>query len=102
MRLAIDSSEPLQQVLPVVAAMYGVELTVAPKNSTSRASTRRTGTRTDKTSAKAKKRVPRRPSRSAKPDPVTVREWARANGQAVAARGRIPSELLAAYTADVG
>ena len=44
----------------------------------------------------------RRPSKASKPDPVTpdskaVRAWAEANGVTVSSRGRIPSEVLAAY-----
>lgn len=83
MQLTIDSTEPLERVLPVVAALYGVELSVAaPPAAVPRQ--RASG--------------PRRRQRS-KPDPAAVRSWARANGHEVKDRGRVPDAVISAYLA---
>jgi hypothetical protein len=47
----------------------------------------------NKTAAKTRRR-----SRGA-PDTAAVREWARANGQTISDRGRIPGHILEAFTA---
>ena len=100
MRVTIDSSESLEHVLPVISALYRVELTVAPKRATTQPRSGRDRKSGQKRSGKAAKRASRRPARADKADPATVREWARENGHSVAASGRISSDVLAAYSAD--
>ena len=41
----------------------------------------------------------RRPARSSKRDVPTIRAWAKKNGHAVSARGRIPGDIKKAYEA---
>ena len=107
MQLTIDSTEPLEKVLAVVGSLYGVELVAAraadtaaaPKakanaNTARPVATRKAGGRKRKPSARASRRAP-----AAKPDPVAVRTWAKANGHDVRDRGRVPAAVLAAYTA---
>ncbi|MGZ4620006.1 MAG: Lsr2 family DNA-binding protein [Frankiaceae bacterium] len=105
MQVTIDSSEPLERVLPVVAALYGVELTV----SAGQAGPSRPGSSTEpprparRSRRKAKIGVPAAPSRrtrKAKPDAAALRTWARANGHDVKDRGRVPAAVITAYLAD--
>jgi hypothetical protein len=106
-QIIIDSSEPLNKVLDVVGALYGVELRFdAPPAATSpvaqrRAASPRTGrrggsTRPQKRSRTAKASTHTRPST---PDPAAVRTWARENGQSVKDRGRVPAAVVEAYLA---
>ncbi len=103
MQLTIDSTEPLERVLPVVAALYGVELSVAappavvPRQRASSGSPRRAA-RSGKAPDRARAAGPRRRQRS-KPDPAAVRSWARANGHEVKDRGRVPDAVISAYLA---
>lgn len=109
MQVTIDSTDPLEQVLPVIAALYGVELSVTPREvvagrvtppSSSPKSVRSRRGRPTKAAAPAGG-VRRRARRGgAKPDPGQVRSWARANGYAVKDFGRLPVALVAAYLDD--
>jgi Lsr2 len=105
-QLSIDSTEPLDKVLAVVGALYGVELSVAapvesaaPPNDRPNADT----AQVEATGKALRKRQPEarasRRAQAAKPDPVAVRTWARTNGHEVSNRGRVPATVLAAYTA---
>jgi hypothetical protein len=102
-QLTIDSSEPLERVLPVVAALYGVELTVSaapvvvPRQRAS-SGPPRGAARPRKAPDRSRAAGPRRRQRS-KPDPATVRRWARANGHEVKDRGRVPDAVISAYLA---
>jgi hypothetical protein len=87
MQVTFDSSEPLERVLPVVAAVYGVELTSA-------AELKPRGKRNVVPAASGRR------SRRAKPDAGDVRTWARANGHQVSDRGRVPAAILNAYLAE--
>jgi hypothetical protein len=109
MQVTIDSAEPLEKVLPVVAALYGIELTVTPREAVARrarsASPAPTGR--SRRGRNAKQDAPagtgrRRARRAggAKPDPVVVRRWARANKFAVKDFGRVPAAVTAAYLED--
>ena len=95
MQVTIDSTEPLNKVLPVINALYGVSLSVPDH-------------------AGAAEQVPARPrrSRTSRPPQRTgrrnkrpevsasaVREWARSNGHQVSDRGRVAAELVEAYRA---
>jgi hypothetical protein len=105
-QLSIDSTEPLDKVLAVVGALYGVELIAADPVESAAPPNAKTNANTAQDAATGKgrrKRQPaaRRPRRAqaAKPDPVAVRGWARANGHEVSNRRRVPATVLAAYTA---
>lgn len=105
MKISIDSNEPLEEVLRVVGAAYDVTLSVAPAEITS-----------DKAAKpkRARGRSPRpgqsgRDARNgsnvrirstkdrAKVSNAELRAWARANGQTVNDRGRVPATVIAAY-----
>jgi len=99
MQLTIDSTEPIEQVLLVVGSLYGVQLSVAPGPSRVPAS-KKAGK--SPTTVLARKRQPAKKSTraartSATDRPAAVREWARANGHAVADRGRVPRAVVAAF-----
>jgi Lsr2 len=105
-QLSIDSTEPLDKVLAVVGALYGVELIAA--GPVASAAAPNVGTNADTAQAAAtgkalRKRQPAarrsRRAQAAKPDPVAVRAWARTNGHDVRDRGRVPAAVLTAYTA---
>ena len=91
MQITIDSTEPLNKVLPVISALYGVELSV-PSQATAAAPTRRTR------SPRAKQASGRRNKRT-EVKASEVREWARSNGHQVSDRGRVAAELVEAYRA---
>lgn len=110
MQVTIGSAEPLENVLAVVGALYGVELTPTPKDvvagrATSGSPTpgtarpRRSRKATVDTASGTGRRGPRRTG-GAQPDPVAVRSWARANGHAVKDVGRVPAAVMAAYMED--
>lgn len=106
LRISIDSTEPLEDVLRVVGAMYGVTVTVAPagaatvkSGSTSRGtlrSQRSSGSR-GVSHQRARKRATR--NGSAPVSQAQVRSWARENGHTVSDRGRLPADVVAAYRA---
>lgn len=107
MQVTIDSSEPLEKVLPVVAALYGVELAVSVSQTSSRrapsapptkkTARRRRGRNTTEGARAATTRRTGRTRGSKPPDPVAVRTWARAHGYEVKDRGRVPAAVIAAY-----
>lgn len=110
MRISIDSTEPLEDVIRVVGAMYDVTLTVATTNDTAVAVQARTpagpdGSRTAKESASrgrgsGQSRAGTRgqsDKRLAKVSNDDLRSWARENGHTVRDRGRIPAVVLTAY-----
>jgi len=104
-QLTIDSTEPLAKVLAVIGALYGVEL-AAPDGAvaTSAARTRRPSTTpaAAKTGGRGTRKASTRPSRrapAARPDPTSVRRWAKANRHDVRDRGPLPAEVIAAYLA---
>jgi hypothetical protein len=105
-QLSIDSTEPLDKVLAVVGALYGVELVAASPVESAAPPDARTNADTARADATGKALRKRRPAvrgsrrtQAAKPDPVAVRAWARANGHEVSNRGRVAAAVLAAYTA---
>jgi Lsr2 protein len=95
MQVTIDSTEPLDKVLPVINALYGVSLTVPVDADVVR----------QEPSRSRRARAPRpqqRAGRRNKRGEVTasaVREWARSNGHQVSDRGRVAAELIEAYRA---
>lgn len=101
MRVTIDSSEPIDSVLRVVGALYGVSLSVGSDGASAPASTSR-GRGRGRGRARAARTTQRtttaRRGRSgSRADASAVREWARSHGYAVSDRGRISGEILAAY-----
>lgn len=111
LKLTIDSTEPLEDALRVVGALYNVTLDVASSGGNSNGSARNTGsngasrparaagTRARRRPASRTRRSQARPSTRAnrKVSPAVVRSWARENGYAVADRGRVSAEVLNAY-----
>ena len=91
MQITIDSAEPLEKVLPLINALYGVDLSVSALPAAAAPSRRTRATRTSQSSARRNKRAEVAAS--------AVREWARDNGHQVSSRGRIPAQLLKAYRA---
>ncbi len=111
MKLTVDSSEPLEDALRVVGALYGVTLTVsddglpAVKQDRVRATARKRRSATTKlprrasapdtgagTSATARSAGP-----AGAPSNKDVRSWARRKGLNVSERGRVPASLMTAY-----
>jgi hypothetical protein len=96
MQVTIDSIEPLDRILPVINALFGVTLALPvtpqrPPAATSRRSHRSQTAQPGKVPARRNKRVDVSAS--------AVREWARSNGHVVSDRGRVADELLEAYRA---
>lgn len=104
MQLTINSSEPLDQVLEVVGALYGVRLTrfepqVASEDEESPAAAKLL--RSAPRRRAAAKTTPNRGARStrttAKVDVQAVRAWAREQGRTVSDRGRLSQSLIEEY-----
>lgn len=107
MKVTVYSSDPIEDALRVVGSMYGVQITVSESEGQS---SRRTQAPTSqprsgkhgKAAAAAGTASKRRTARPAKVVSIAeVRAWARANGHQVSDRGRIPAQVVAAYTAAV-
>lgn len=105
MRISIDSTEPLQDVLRVIGAAYGVTLAVAPEDAGtvppsvaagSRAGSSRRG-RGRGTSGRPSAGRRRSTGTLAKVSSAELRSWARQNGYAVSDRGRVPAAVVAAH-----
>ena len=103
MKISIDSAEPLEDVMRVVGAMYGVTLAVAmsdtetqiaPKPTAARAGDRFKAGR--KTTARGNSRR-RSTARSRKVSAAELRTWAQENGHTVSERGPIPAAVRSAY-----
>lgn len=102
MKISIDSTEPLEDVLRVVGAVYGVTLAVAtenPERTQAAGPERSPRRRPAKRRASAPKRGARRGSANGRSTvgQAQIRSWARENGHTVSDRGRLPAAVLAAY-----
>lgn len=105
MKISIDSSEPLQDVLRVIGAAYDVTLAVTEGNGTAPHAKASTRSRSDSPRGSHSRKNPRRPStgrRRSTDGRATVtnaelRSWARQNGYAVSDRGRVPAAVVAAH-----
>ena len=101
-QLTIDTSQPLEDVLRVLGAMYNVAITVEPAPESvaaaapARASTRRTATRRrpGRTPIRSHGKASRSGATSAE-----IRAWAVANGFDVGSKGRIPRAVVDAFGA---
>lgn len=91
MQITIDSAEPLEKVLPLINALYGVDLSVRAPPAAAAPARRTRSTRTNQGSGRRNKRMEVKAS--------AVREWARDNGHQVSGRGLIPAQLIEAYRA---
>jgi Lsr2 len=106
-QLTIDSAEPLEKVLAAIGALYNVEVaTPAPPVAKKATRVRVTGPATRQNSPAThgprSRKASTRPSRRAsvaKPDPASVRAWAKTTGLEVNDRGRVPASVTAAYVA---
>jgi len=119
-KLTIDSSEPLEDAMRVLGALYGVTLVVssdqhdASKPDTTTADKPSNGKKTAKRKPAAARKP--RPAASTKTGPASskrttsqrsagsgsasnaeVRSWARQHGFTVSDRGRLPASVVAAY-----
>jgi hypothetical protein len=117
LKLTLDSSEPLEDAMRVVGALYDVELVVSGKQDTATASRSNSGrsggkqTRSRKPSAASKpQQVARAAGANGRPskqgtqvrsmgssENAEVRAWARENGLRVSNRGRLPASVMTAY-----
>lgn len=105
MKISIDSTEPLQDVLRVIGAAYGVTLAVAPEDASivlpSAAASSRAGSarhsRGRGTSGRPSAGRGRPTGTRAKVSSAELRSWARQNGIAVSDRGRVPAAVVAAH-----
>ena len=122
-KITIDSTEPLEDAIRVLGAMYGVRLVVAGDQDATRPveddaskttsarngqARKRTGSkRTRPAAAKATARAGRSkrrsvPRASGRPTNAEVRAWARENGLTVSDRGRVAGSVMAAYLSATG
>lgn len=115
MKVTIDSTEPLTDTLRVVGALYNVTLGVAGdtrsvalssdnagKTSATAATKSRTGRARRPRNSSTGKRARPGTSTAASASTSTVRAWARENGYAIADRGRVSAEVVAAYRQSQG
>lgn len=110
MKLTVDSSEPLDDALRVVGALYGVTLIVSEEGrNTSKLTQGRTKPKKGSVGTNPRKRAAvadtgegrsrkRKAVESAEvPSNAEVRSWARRTGLSVSDRGRVPASVMAAY-----
>jgi hypothetical protein len=117
MQLTLDSSEPLEDAMRVVGALYAVTLAVsanesddrpvvdrdqvAPERTKKPVGRKQTANRAAGTGASARAGVIHT-TRTGSPRPASsknaeVRSWARESGLTISDRGRIPASVIAAY-----
>jgi hypothetical protein len=119
LKLTLDSSEPLEDTMRVVGALYGVTLVISTDDQTASTPARKRANRTT-----TRKRTARRKPSAAKatrpvapaadtdaaqtkqenarvsagsPSNADIRSWAREHGLTVSDRGRVPASVVAAY-----
>lgn len=119
MKLTIDSSEPVEDAIRVLGALYGVTLVLSsddqdaskpateqpsgPAKRKSTASRKSSATRkarpvasaSDADAAQPEQQAAQRSARS--PSNAEVRAWARENSLTLSERGRVPSSVMTAY-----
>ena len=105
MKVTIDSSEPLTDVLRVVDSLYDVTLTTAGTGSETAASApagrrqSRRGGAAGQATPSTRGRSRRAPAAGSRVDPKAVRQWAWENGHDVNTRGSLPASVRDAYAA---
>jgi hypothetical protein len=127
MKLTLDSTEPLEDAMRVLGALYGVTLVVSPDEKSGTRSANSTASTPQRKSASkpasgqkrvnsarsatkkvravapsAKAATPRSRQRTAQrsvdaSSNAEVRSWARQNGFTVSDRGRLPASVVTAY-----
>jgi hypothetical protein len=112
LKVTLDSSEPLEDALRVLGALYNVTLVRSQDGGTEPPSTekatavltpevpaKRSGSSAKATAAGAasKPRRKRASKRAASPDNAQVRSWAREQGLSVNSRGRVAASVMTAY-----
>ncbi len=108
MKISIDSAEPLEDVMRVVGAMYGVTLAVTTPDTDAQpaaSSTRGRGRARSKSRGKSPARRSSRSrsaGRSSRVSAAELRAWAQEHGHTVNDRGPIPADVRAAYQAAQG
>lgn len=107
MKVTIDSSEPLDDALRVLGAVYNVQLAVTgpvlattdtalPRATKAAAATKKPVAAASRTTRGRHTKNTAPPS-SKTPSSKELRVWAQANGHHVSGRGRVPSTLMDAY-----
>ncbi|MBC7639515.1 MAG: Lsr2 family protein [Rhodoferax sp.] len=101
MKVTLYSSDPLEDALRVVGALYGVSLQAgAPDAATPPVATPVARTRSRSRSAAAVTAPRKRASRAAVSTPTAeLRRWAKEAGYQVNDRGPLPADVLAAHAA---
>jgi hypothetical protein len=94
-QLTIDSAEPLEKVLAVIGALYNVEVATTAAAPAARQKPRAANAARSRRATTG----PARRASVAKPDPASVRAWAKTTGLEVNDRGRVPANVTAAYVA---
>lgn len=109
LKVTIDSTEPLADVIRVLGAMYDVTLRVAPSDTTKEtpASPGRAVKAALPHARKARTPKPRASSTTETPRPAKtggtrvsaseLRSWARQHGYTVSDHGRVPAAIESAY-----
>jgi hypothetical protein len=119
LKITLDSTEPLDDAIRVVGAMYGVTLLVSdgeqdviklvekeasrPSRKRAKAQKRPSAVRNARSRPAAaaasagRSRTDRAPRPDGSPSNADVRSWARDNGLTVSDRGRMPASVMAAY-----
>ena len=91
LRLTVDSSEPLEDAIRVLGALYGVTLVVSNEGPGAPTSTQQLKPRAKRVATKPQTRAAGTASNA------EVRSWARHAGLAVSDRGRLPASVMTAY-----
>ena len=95
MNLNIDTSnDSLSDVLNIVGAAYGVNLTAAAEPTDTKSSDA-----ADPAPSPVHTRRARTPKLSSRPDPAAVRAWALEHGMQVSNRGALPKTVVDAFRA---
>jgi hypothetical protein len=114
LRITLDASEPLDDVLRVLGALYKVTLVVSAEQglqSSENPAEATVPTESTTPQAPGKRRAPRKTRRGSEPiespavvtssakapSNALVRAWARENGLTVSDRGRVPAAVRSAY-----
>lgn len=98
MQLTVDSTERVENVLRAVGGLYGVELQVVGGSPAISATPARRRGATPAKSTRGGARPGRRKGRPVRrSNAADIRTWARANGQQISDRGRIPDSVVTAY-----
>ena len=112
MKLSIDSTDPLEDAIRVLGAMYNVTLVTSsndtpkkasasakrvPTAATTRGDNAMTGPSTSKKKSAKTPTIESTQNAAGRVSTVELRSWAREHGFTVSDRGRIPAAISAAY-----